>query len=255
MKLKGKIAVVTGGQSGLGQAVVESFLNHGAQVAILDRASEHNNLPDSVLKESYQHYTVDVTDRDAVSDALSDIQKSWGAIHICVNCAGVAPAKRILDRNNKAMPAENFENVLSVNLMGTFNLCSLVAEKMSENTPVEQSNERGIVINTASVAAYEGQKGQCAYAASKGAIVSMTLPMARDLAQLGIRVVAIAPGVMATPMMVTMPEKVQESLESVIPFPKRMGLPEEFANLAIHIVENSYINGEVIRLDGALRMQ
>ncbi|WP_086933370.1 SDR family NAD(P)-dependent oxidoreductase [Agarilytica rhodophyticola] len=255
MKLEGKLAIVTGGRSGLGQAVVENFLKHGAKVAVLDLVSNSVNPPDPAFEESYKYYTVDVTDREAVSSALADIQQLWGNIHICVNCAGVAPAKRILDKTNKAMPAEDFEKVISINLLGTFNLCALVAEKMAENVPTDDSNERGVIINTASVAAYEGQKGQCAYSASKGAIVSMTLPMARDLAPVAVRVVAIAPGVMATPMMVAMPEKVQQSLESVIPFPKRMGAPVEFAHLARHIVENSYINGEVIRLDGALRMQ
>jgi len=254
MKIENKVAVVTGGQSGLGRAVVEHFLAQGAKVAVFDlsapKAAEFN-ADESQLKA----FTVDVTNKQSVSAAVNQVAQDLGAVHMCVNCAGVAPAKKVLDRESRAMPLQDFQKVIDINLIGTFSVCALVAEKMAANEPEGEANERGVIINTASIAAYEGQKGQCAYAASKGAIASLTLPMARDLSSVGIRVATIAPGVMGTPMMLAMPEEVQQGLVKSIPFPKRLGLPEEFASLAAHIVDNSYINGEVIRLDGALRMK
>ncbi len=248
MNMVGKVAVVTGGNSGLGRAVVEHFLTLGVKVAVFDI-----NPPDN--EENIRQYTVDVTHESDVSAALDDVVDHFGALHICVNCAGIAPAKKILDRDNVAMPIQNFKQVVDINLVGTFSMCALAAEKMAMNHVDEDISERGIIINTASIAAYEGQKGQCAYAASKGAIASLTLPMARDLKSNAIRVVAIAPGVMGTPMLMAMPDSVQESLVANIPFPKRLGFPQEFASLVAHVIDNSYINGEVIRLDGALRMQ
>ncbi len=251
MNIADKIAVVSGGASGLGQAVVRRLLDAGAKVAVFDLAVD--DAPAAV--DNVLNCRVDVSDRGQIAAALDNVLNLLGAVHIGVNCAGVAPAKKILDRENLAMPLGEFQKVIDINLIGTFAMSALLAEKMAVNAPEGDAGERGVIINTASIAAYEGQRGQCAYAASKGAIASMTLPMARDLGGLGIRAVAIAPGVMATPLMLAMPEKVQQSLVRDIPFPKRFGLPQEFAALAAHIVENSYINGEVIRLDGALRMQ
>lgn len=248
MNIQNKVAVVTGGSSGLGSAVVQRFLSLGAKVVIFDLSPNGLEAHDRL-----RSYKVNVTDESQIRHALNDVITLFGAVHICVNCAGIAPAKKILDRENCAMSLHNFKQVIDINLVGTFSMCALAAEKMSLNKP--EDGERGLIINTASIAAFEGQKGQCAYAASKGGITSLTLPMARDLKANGIRVVGIAPGVMGTPMLLAMPEAVQDSLISHIPFPKRLGKPEEFASLAAHIVDNGYINGEVIRLDAALRMQ
>ena len=250
MEIANKVAIVTGGSSGLGQAVVEAFLQQGAYVAVFDLNIESTASEDNKLAR----FQLDVTNEKQVQKAVNAVKKQFGAIHICVNCAGMAPANKIIDREKKAMPLAQFAKVIDVNLMGTFCVSAHAAEHMVSNPVLNDAGERGVIINTASVAAYEGQKGQCAYAASKGAIVSMTLPMARDLSQYGVRVAAIAPGVMGTPLLLAMPEKVQASLIEDIPFPKRLGLPSEFAQLAQHIVANAYINGEVLRLDGALRM-
>jgi NAD(P)-dependent dehydrogenase (short-subunit alcohol dehydrogenase family) len=173
---------------------------------------------------------------------------------LCVNCAGIAPAKRTLDREGEAMPLANFKSVIDINLIGTFNVARVAASAMAKNEPLGEAGERGLIVNTASVAGYEGQIGQAAYAASKGGIIALCLPMARDLAPLGIRVNTIAPGVMGTPMLLAMPEKVQEALVHNVQFPKRLGLPNEFGKLVLHMANNPYLNGETVRLDGALRM-
>lgn len=198
---------------------------------------------------------VDVTDESSVENAFAQVIDHYGAVHICVNCAGIAPAAKVLDREGKAMPLNKFATAININLIGTFNVARLAAEYMAKNPVLNDSQERGVIINTASVAGYEGQMGQAAYAASKGAIISLSLPMARDLAKSGIRVNAIAPGIMGTPMLLGMPDNVQEGLVANIQFPKRMGYPKEFGELVSHIAENAYINGEAIRLDGAIRMQ
>ncbi len=255
MQIKNSVAVVTGGASGLGKASADFLLSKGARVAVLDL----QNPNEDAVKNSdsnFQYYSVDVTNSEQVENALGKIVTSWGAIHIGVNCAGIAPAEKILNREKVSMPLQNFAKVIQVNVLGTFNVCTHLASAMAENIlEPEKDNERGVIINTASISAFEGQKGQCAYAASKGAVASLTLPMARDLSSFQIRTMAIAPGVMATPMMEAMPEKVKASLASEIPFPSRMGSVDEFALLVAQIVENPYLNGEVIRLDAALRMR
>lgn len=244
MNLDNQIAIVTGGASGMGRAVANALSTSGVQVIIWDKQIE-----------GLTHaFACDVSSEEAVEQALAKTIAGYGIPRICINCAGIAPAKRMVGKEG-AMPLAAFKQVIDINLVGTFNVMRVVAAAMSQLSPEGDSQERGIIINTASIAAYEGQIGQMAYSASKGGIVSMTLPAARELAQFGIRVNTIAPGLIATPMLLNMPKEVQEDLAHTVPFPKRLGKPEEFAALAIHLIENSMINGEVIRLDGALRMQ
>jgi len=255
MTHKKRIAIITGGASGLGYACAQQLISAGLQVVLLDideRAGQ--NAVENLGSDSASFLSVDVTDEQSVSQALGHVIEHQGALHVCVNCAGIAPAKKILDRDNQPMPLHDFANTININLIGTFNVARLAAQAMANNTPIGEAQERGVIINTASVAAYEGQIGQSAYAASKAGIVGLTLPMARDLAKSGIRVNAIAPGIMGTPMLLAMPEAVQQSLVNHVQFPKRLGLPEEFGRLVMHIIENSYLNGETIRLDGAIRM-
>ena len=248
-------AIVTGGCSGLGHATAVSLRDAGFNVAIFDMNSEIGaQRVEELGREHTTFYQVDVRDPSKVSDAVNAVNEQFGNIRLCVNCAGVAPAKRMLDREAKAMPLDKFQSVIDINLIGTFNVARLVAEQMAKLEPIGEANERGLIVNTASVAGYEGQIGQTAYAASKGAIIGLSLPMARDLSSIGVRVNAIAPGIMGTPMLLAMPENVQQALKANVPFPDRLGLPSEFAKLVIHIFENAYINGETIRLDGALRM-
>lgn len=250
MNLQGKTAVVTGGASGLGRAVVEAFAKSGARVAVIDLPKEAN---EKAAKEIDALFTpADVSSADQVKQALATTQERFGAIHVAVNCAGIAFALKTLQKG-KAVDLDSFELTMKVNLIGTFNVCRLAAERMAENTP-DENGERGVLINTASIAAFDGQMGQTAYAASKGGIVAMTLPLARDLAAFGIRAVTIAPGTFDTPMLALLPEAARQSLGEAVPFPKRLGRPSEFGALAKHIVENPMLNGEVIRLDGALRM-
>jgi len=198
---------------------------------------------------------VDVRSAQSVEDAVAQVVEKFGAVHICVNCAGIGPAKRTLDREGNPMPLENFTNVIEINLIGTFNVARVAASAMAKNEPMGEALERGVIINTSSVAGYEGQVGQAGYAASKGGILALNLPMARDLAPLGIRVNAIAPGTMGTPMLLNMPQNVQDGLVNDIQFPKRLGNPSEYGSLVVHLAENAYINGESIRIDGALRMK
>lgn len=253
MDLIDKVALVTGGASGLGRATTQGLLDAGVRVAVFDLNSD-SELREKYAPEQLIFLTVDVTSAAAVEAAVASVHEAFGTLHLAINCAGIAPAKRMLDRQGQAMQLEDFSAAISINLIGSFNVARCAAQLMASNEPQGEAGERGVIINTASVAAYDGQVGQCAYAASKGGIVSMTLPMARDLAASGIRVNAIAPGIMGTPMLLAMPEKVQESLVANIQFPKRMGLPEEYARLVKHITENAYINGEVVRLDGGIRM-
>ncbi len=256
MELNNSIAIVTGGCSGLGNATAQSLIAKGVKVAIFDINEKQGA---SVVAEfgadKAMFCTVDVRNAESVEAAVNTVIDNWGSLHLCVNCAGIAPAKRTLDRQGAAMPLENFQSVIDINLVGTFNVARVAAAAMATNEPMADSGERGLIINTASVAGYEGQIGQAAYAASKGGILALNLPMARDLAALGIRVNAIAPGTMGTPMLLNMPENVQQSLVANIQFPKRLGLPSEYGALVVHLAENAYINGETIRLDGALRMQ
>jgi NAD(P)-dependent dehydrogenase (short-subunit alcohol dehydrogenase family) len=247
-----KTAIITGGASGMGAETARALAAKGAKVALLDM----NFAAAQELAQNLGGLAIacNVTDAKSVEEALTAAQEVLGPVRICVNCAGVAPAKRMVGRD-EAMPLEDFSKVININLIGTFNVMRLAAQAMSQLEPVNDEGERGVIINTASVAAYEGQIGQVAYSASKGGIVGMTLPAARELAKFGIRIMTIAPGIMATPMMAGMPKEVQDNLAATIPFPHRLGNASEFAKLVLHIIENSYLNGEVIRLDGAIRMQ
>jgi 3-hydroxyacyl-CoA dehydrogenase/3-hydroxy-2-methylbutyryl-CoA dehydrogenase len=252
MNLKGVVAVITGGSSGLGEATAREMAANGAKIAILD-------LPDSAgakvaesLGAEAMFVAADVTAGDAVEQAIAKVVERFGAVHVLVNCAGIGRAQRTLTKEGPAS-LDVFNKVIQINLVGTFNAIRLAAVQMARNAP-NADGERGVIINTASVAAFEGQIGQAAYAASKGGVVGLTLPVARDLASTGIRVCTIAPGTFDTPMLAQLPEAARRALGAQIPFPSRLGKPEEYAKLARHIVENAMLNGETIRLDGALRM-
>lgn len=252
MEIRDRVFVVTGGASGLGEATVKAFAARGGKAVILDLAEERGRMVADDLGDSAIFCRTDVTDEASVSAALDAAIEAFGAVHVAVNCAGVATPAKVIGKEGP-IELSVFEKVVRVNLVGTLNVTRLAAQKMLENAPAEDG-EKGVVINTASAAAYEGQIGQAAYAASKAGVVGMTLPVAREFAEYGIRVVTIAPGLFDTPMMAGLPEKARESLNKMVPFPKRMGKPEEFAALAIHIVENAMLNGAVLRLDGAIRM-
>jgi NAD(P)-dependent dehydrogenase (short-subunit alcohol dehydrogenase family) len=243
METQGGTFLVTGGGSGLGAAVAGNLAEGGANVVVADLEGENN--------EYVRFIETDVADEESVQDAI-DAALEFGELHGVINCAGVATAEKILGKEGPHA-LNSFNKVVQVNLIGTFNVARLAAAVMKENEPTE-GGERGVIVNTASVAAFEGQIGQAAYAASKGGVVSLTLPLARELASYGIRVVAIAPGIFDTPMMAGLPEEARESLGNQVPFPSRLGKPEEYAALVRHIVENEMLNGEVIRLDGAIRM-
>ncbi len=251
MQLENVKAVITGGVSGLGLAVAKHFTAHGGRVTLLDINDEAGAKAEEELGALYVH--TDVTSEQAVSDAVAKAVEFMGGVNVCVNCAGIIGAGRTLGREGP-MPLDYFSKVIQINLIGSFNAVKAAAAAMEENVPNEDG-ERGVIINTASVAAYEGQVGQAAYSASKGGIVGMTLPLAREFTRIGVRVNTIAPGIFWTPMADGMPEHIQESLAASIPFPSRLGKPSEYAELAAHIVENGYFNGETIRLDGAVRMQ
>lgn len=250
MQIQGLSAIVTGGGSGMGAATARHLAQLGAKVTVLDVNQE------AVSKTAQEigglGLVCDVTDSASAERAFEQARNAHGAARIAVNCAGIAPAQRIVGRDG-AMPLENFRRVIEVNLIGTFNILRLAAADMAKLDPLD-SGERGVIVNTASVAAYEGQIGQAAYASSKGGVVALTICAARDLARSGIRVMTIAPGLIGTPMLLTMPQEVQDSLASSVPFPKRFGHPEEYARLVQHIAENEMLNGDVIRLDGAIRM-
>lgn len=253
MQLQGKTALVTGGASGLGAAVARRFVAAGANVVILDRDGTRAETLAQELGATARAAVADVTSESEVNAAIALAISAFGALHINVNCAGIGMALRTISKNGPH-PLDVFETVIRINLIGTFNVIRLAAMQMAANTP-DENGERGVIINTASVAAFEGQIGQAAYSASKGGIVGMTLPIARDLARDGIRVCTIAPGIFDTPLLASLPEAARESLGQQVPFPPRLGKPEEYAQLAQDIVENPMLNGEVIRLDGALRMQ
>lgn len=251
MDIKGMSALITGGASGMGAETARYLAQQGAKVTLLDQnLSAAAEIAEQIRGLAFE---CNVYDSDSVTKAINSAREIHGAARICINCAGIAPAKRIVGKEGP-MKLDEFEKVIKVNLIGTFNVMRLAAADMMALEALGDSQERGIIINTASVAAFEGQIGQAAYSASKGGVVAMTLPAAREFASHGIRVNAIAPGIIATPMMLTMPEKVQASLAASVPFPKRLGKPIEYARLVAHIIENIMINGEVIRLDGALRM-
>ncbi|WAC92803.1 3-hydroxyacyl-CoA dehydrogenase [Mycobacterium sp. Aquia_213] len=247
MEIKDAVAVVTGGASGLGLATTKRLLDAGAQVVVIDLRGEEVV---AELGDRAKFVATDVTDEEGVSKAL-DVAESLGSLRINVNCAGIGNAIKTLSKDGP-FPLDAFKKVIGVNLIGTFNVLRLAAERIAKTEPLGE--ERGVIINTASVAAFEGQVGQAAYSASKGGVVGMTLPIARDLSRELIRVVTIAPGLFKTPLLGSLPEEAQKSLGKQVPHPARLGDPDEYGALAVHIVENPMINGEVIRLDGAIRM-
>jgi NAD(P)-dependent dehydrogenase (short-subunit alcohol dehydrogenase family) len=252
LRIGGKVTLVTGGASGLGLATVRELLGAGASVVIVDLPSSDGETVAKELGDDVRFAAADVTVEQEVEEAVALAVREFGALHIVVNCAGVGFPGRVLSRDGSPIELELFETVVRVNLIGTFNVVRLAAARMATQDP--DGEERGVIVNTASIAAFEGQIGQAAYAASKAGIAGMTLPLARDLAGKLIRCVAIAPGTFDTPMLAGLPEDARARLAESIPHPRRLGRPEEFAALVRHVVENPAINGETIRLDGALRM-
>lgn len=253
MQIEDRVALITGGASGLGRATAERLIKAGASVALVDL---NEDLATSTAKELGSRaiaFAADVRDEDSMQAAVAGTIESLGAIHINVNCAGLGAAMRTVGRDG-AMPLKNFEFIININLIGTFNSLRLCAAAMAKNDPIGPDEERGVIINTASVAAFDGQIGQAAYSASKGGVVGMTLPIARDLGRIGVRVCTIAPGIFETPLMMGAPDRVKQPLIDAVQFPHRLGEPPEFALMCQQIVENPYLNGETIRLDGAIRM-
>ncbi|GAB2742518.1 3-hydroxyacyl-CoA dehydrogenase [Salinifilum aidingensis] len=250
MNIDGSVAVVTGGASGLGHATARELHSRGAQVVLLDLPSSNGAAAAEELGDGAYFTAADVTSEEDVSAAL-DAAAELGDLRVAVNCAGVGTPGKALGRSGP-LPLADFENVVRINLVGTFNVVRLAAERMAATEPVD--GERGVIVDTASVAAFDGQIGQPAYAASKGGVAAMTLPLARELARHLIRVTSIAPGIFETPMVAGLPQEAQDSLSQQIPHPSRLGRPEEYAALAAHIVDNTMLNGETIRLDGAVRM-
>ena len=251
MNLENLPALVTGGGSGMGAVTAQMLSGRGARVAVLDRDI------DAAQKTAQQidgkAIEADVSSAQSVEAALQQIVDEWGAPRVAVSCAGIALASRIVGREGPH-DLDLFQQVININLVGTFNVLRLCAARMAELEPLSESGSRGVIINTASVAAYEGQIGQAAYSSSKGGVVALTLPAARELSRFGVRVMTIAPGLIGTPMLLNMPDEVQQSLAGQVPFPSRFGKPDEFADLVLHIIDNEMLNGEVIRLDGAIRL-
>lgn len=252
MQIKDKVFLVTGAGSGLGAATARNLAEGGAKVVLLDLNREAGEKLAAELGANARFVETDVASEASAVNAIQAAISAFGAVHGLVNCAGVAPAEKVVGKEGPHK-LESFTRTININLIGTFNMLRLAADAMLKNAP-DEGGERGVIVNTASVAAFEGQLGQAAYAASKGAIVALTLPVAREFARSGIRCLTVAPGIMETPMLLGMPAEVQDSLNKMVPFPTRMGKPAEFAALVRHIAENSYLNGEVIRLDGAIRM-
>lgn len=254
MDIQEKVAVVTGGASGMGLAILRRLVDCGAKVVIFDVNTELGNEVASAMSESVIFAEVNVTDPNSVNAGLALAVEKFGAIHFCVNCAGIATGSKTLGKDGP-FPLDLWHKTISINLTGTFNVLRLCAEHMKKNTPMTQDGCRGVIVNTASIAAFEGQVGQAAYSASKGGIVAMTLPIARDLASVGIRVNSVAPGLVDTPLFDNLPRPVYESLCCTPLFPQRLGQPDDVAKLVVAVIENDYINGECIRIDGGLRMQ
>jgi NAD(P)-dependent dehydrogenase (short-subunit alcohol dehydrogenase family) len=258
MNIQGQAALVTGGGSGLGEATARELARLGAKVAVLDLNMDNAERVAKDLSEQFGNgfamaVHCNVSDPDSMAQAIQTAAAAQGPARILMQIAGIGTAKRVVGKDGKAAPLEEFAKVINVNLIGTYNAARLFAEACTKLDPMEDG-ARGVMVFTASVAAFDGQVGQQAYSASKAGVVGMTLPMARDLAQHGIRVCTIAPGLFKTPLLASLPEPIQQSLAASIPFPARLGKPSEFAELACHIVHNDHLNGEVIRLDGALRM-
>ncbi len=254
MEIAGKVAIITGGASGLGEATVRRLAGMGARVGILDMNEERGRALVAELGESVSFHRADVCAEEPVQQAIDGLLARHGALHVCCNYAGTGNAIRTLGRDGP-FPLAEFERVVRINLIGTFNVLRLAAQQMARNEPLDADGARGVIINTASVAAYEGQIGQAAYSASKGGVVGMTLPVARDLAQYGIRVNTIVPGLIDTPLFQGLPEPAITALGRQVLFPQRLGAADEIARLAVAIIENDYLNGECIRLDGGIRMQ
>ena len=253
MDLMEKVAVITGGASGLGRATAEMVIERGGRVAIFDLNADLGARTAAELGGNASAYEVNVADETSVQEAVGRVMADFGAIHVNVNCAGIGAAARTLGRDAPA-PLAWFTRILQINLTGTFNTLRLCAWEMQKNEPVNEDGERGAIVNTASVAAFDGQIGQAGYAASKAGVVGMTLPVARDLSRSGIRLCTIAPGIFETPMMAGAPDRVRDPLIDMVQYPKRLGNAVEFALLACQIIENPYLNGETIRLDGGIRM-
>jgi NAD(P)-dependent dehydrogenase (short-subunit alcohol dehydrogenase family) len=252
LRLEGSTFFITGGGSGLGAATARLLAENGAHVVLADVDEEAGEQMASQIGSGAEFVSTDVTDEESVQDALGSVVENFDSLNGVVNCAGIGPAARVVGKKG-VHDLGLFTKTVEINLVGTFNVIRLAAVRMAENEP-DDEGERGVIINTASVAAFDGQIGQAAYAASKGGVVALTLPVARELASSGIRVVTIAPGIFETPMLAALPEDAKESLGKQVPFPPRLGRPEEYAALAKHIVENQMLNGEVIRLDGSIRM-
>lgn len=254
MDISGKVAVVTGGASGIGQAMVKAFVAKGGKAVIFDLNDAAGEALASELGAAAVYAKVNVADEASVKAGIAKAVAAFGTVHVCINCAGIATGAKTLGKDGP-FPLGTWEKTIGVNLTGSFNVLRLCAEQMAKNEPIGTDGSRGVCINTASVAAFEGQMGQAAYSASKGGIVGMTLPIARDLASLGIRVNTIAPGMISTPLFAALPPEVIDGLTKGVLYPKRLGRPEEIAHLAMCLVENDYINGETIRIDAGIRMQ
>jgi len=252
MDITGSAAIVTGGASGLGAATAKALVDRGAAVTLLDLNADAGDAKAAELGGGTRFVQADVTDPDAVAEAVS-LAAEDARLRIAVNCAGIGMGARTIGRDGTPADLEGFRTVINVNLIGTYNVASQAASAMAKNDPGEH-DERGVIVNTASVAAFDGQIGQTAYSASKGAIVGMTLPMARDLSTVGVRVNTIAPGIIDTPLLAGLNDEMRAALASGVPFPKRLGTPDDYASLAIELIQNGYMNGETIRIDGALRM-
>ncbi|PKO33422.1 MAG: 3-hydroxyacyl-CoA dehydrogenase [Betaproteobacteria bacterium HGW-Betaproteobacteria-7] len=252
MQINNKVFLITGAGSGLGAATAQALAAAGARVVLADLNREAGERLACELGANALFVETDVASEASASQAVRTAVERFGGLHGLVNCAGIAPAEKVAGREGPHR-LESFAKVININLVGTFNMIRLAVDAMLKNE-ADEGGERGVIVNTASVAAFEGQLGQAAYAASKGGIVALTLPVARELSRSGIRCMTIAPGIMETPMLLGMPAEVQDSLNKMVPFPTRMGKPAEFAALVKHIAENPYLNGEVIRLDGAIRM-
>jgi NAD(P)-dependent dehydrogenase (short-subunit alcohol dehydrogenase family) len=250
MDPKGQVALITGGASGLGAATAEVLAAAGAKVALLD--VNEKAAAENAAKLGGMAVGCDVTSEASAIEAIAKVREKLGVARVLVNCAGIGPAKRILGRDGP-MPLADYRKVIEINLIGTFNMLRLAAADMSKTDPLP-GGDRGVIISTASIAAFEGQVGQAAYASSKGGVAALTLPAAREFAQFAIRVVGIAPGIFGTPMLMALPQEAQDSLGASVPYPQRLGAPREFGELVLSIISNGYINGEVIRIDGALRM-
>ena len=258
MQIEKHSFLVTGGASGLGESVVRAIVAQGGKVVVADLNESVGQALVDELGDNARFVRCDVTSGDEVQAAVDMAEEAFGGLQGSINCAGIAMVQKLLDRDNNPADLESFSRGVTINLVGSFNVARLVAASMAKrvaaSTPAEVNADNGIIINTASIAAFDGQVGQASYASSKAGVVGMMLPLARELNRHGIRVMTIAPGVFATPMMQSLPEKAHKQLEAAIPYPKRLGNPNEFAKLVMHIIDNAYLNGEVIRLDGAIRM-